>query len=284
MASVAWEQAEVEAANATGKQPVVFVHGLWLLASSWRQWRHRFEEEGFATLAPGWPGDPPDVAAARANPDAFKGQKVGMVADHYADVIRKLERKPVIIGHSFGGLLTQKLVGMGLSVAAAPIDPAPHKGVLPLPFSALRGSSAVIRNPLNYWRTVTLSFEQFRYGFANAVPDDEARALYDEYHVACPGPPLFQVAIANFRPGGETAVDLRQRDRGPMLFISGEKDHLVTWSMANAAHKRWKKHSNQPTEIVELPDRGHSLILDHGWTEVAQTILDFLNRNGIKPS
>ena len=206
-----------------------------------------------------------------------------MVADHYAEAIAGLERKPIIIGHSFGGLLTQKLVGMGLSIAAAPIDPAPHKGVLPLPFSALRGSSAVIRNPFNYSRSVTLTFEQFQFGFANAVPEEEARALYEEYHVACPGPPLFQVATANFRPGGESAVNLSQAERGPMLFISGEKDHLVTWSMANAAFKRWKKHSSLPTEIIELPDRGHSLILDHGWTEVADTVHAFLQRHAINP-
>jgi pimeloyl-ACP methyl ester carboxylesterase len=283
MALTEWEQAEVDAANASDKQPVVFVHGLWLLASSWHNWRAFFEEKGFATVAPGWPGDPVDVVAARADPDAFKGQKVGMVADHYAEAIRGLERKPVIIGHSFGGLLTQKLVGMGLSIAAAPIDPAPHKGVLPLPFSALKGSSAVLLNPFNYGKTVTLTFKQFQYGFANAVPEDEAKALYEEYHVACPGPPLFQVAIANFRPGGETEVDLAQTERGPMLFISGEKDHLVTWSMANAAYKRWKRHSDKTTEITELPNRGHSLILDHGWPEVAETIAAFLERNDVKP-
>jgi non-heme chloroperoxidase len=283
MAVETWEQAEIDAANQHGAQPVVFVHGLWLLASSWHRWRAHFEERGYATLAPGWPGDPLDVAAARADPDAFKGQKVGMVAEHYAEAIAKLDRKPVVIGHSFGGLLTQKLVGMGLSVAAAPIDPAPHKGVLPLPLSALKGSSAVLRNPLNYGRAVTLSFEQFQYGFANAVPEAEARALYDTYHVACPGAPLFQVATANFRPGGDTKVDLAQSERGPMLFISGEKDHLVTWSMANAAAKRWQKHSSVPTEITELPNRGHSLILDNGWQEVADTILDFLDRHGVKP-
>jgi pimeloyl-ACP methyl ester carboxylesterase len=283
MALEMWERAEIDAANATGSQPVVFVHGLWLLASSWHRWRGHFEERGYATLAPGWPGDPIDVAAARANPEAFQGQKVAMVAEHYAEAIRGLNRRPVIIGHSFGGLLTQKLVGMGLSVAAAPIDPAPHKGVLPLPFSALKGSFPVLRNPLNYRRTVTLTFEQFRYGFANAVDESEARALYDEYHVACPGPPLFQVATANFRPGGETKVDLAQAQRGPVLFISGEADHLVTWSMANAAAKRWQKHSTEVTEITELPNRGHSLILDHGWQEVADTILEFLERHDVKP-
>jgi pimeloyl-ACP methyl ester carboxylesterase len=281
MASVAWEQAEVDAANATGKQPVVFVHGLWLLASSWRQWRDRFEEEGFATLAPGWPGDPPDVAAARANPDAFKGQKVGMVADHYAEVIRKLERKPVIIGHSFGGLLTQKLVGMGLSVAAAPIDPAPHKGVLPLPFSALRGSSAVLRNPLNYWRTVTLSFEQFRYGFANAVPDDEARALYDEYHIACPGPPLFQVAIRRSPPArpGSDALHLR-REGPPRDVVDGQRGAQALEEAQQPADRDRRAARPRPfADPRPRVDRGRS---DHPRLPEPQRHRAVLTRRGIR--
>lgn len=279
-----WEQAEVEAANAKGTQPVVFVHGLWLLPSSWHEWRALFDERGYATLAPGWPDDPADVASARADPSRFAGKKVGMVANHYAEVIAGLHRKPVIIGHSFGGLLTQKLVGMGLSIAAVPIDPAQHKGVLPLPISALRGASPVLRNPLNWKRSVTLTQGQFRYGFANAVTEAEARELYEQYHVAASGKPLFQVALANFNPKSETKVDLRQPARGPMLFISGERDHLVPWSVANASYKRWAKHADgKPTEIVEIKGRGHSLIVDSGWREVADTALAFLAKHDIVP-
>jgi non-heme chloroperoxidase len=279
-----WEQAEVDAANASGRQPVVFVHGLWLLSSSWRAWRDLFERRGYSTLAPGWPDDPADIEAARAKPEVFAGKKVGMVADHYAEVIKLLDRRPIVIGHSFGGLLTQKLVGMGVSAAAVAIDPAPHRGVLPLPISALRGSAPVLRNPLNWKRAVTLTFEQFRYGFANAVPEAEARQLYERYHVAAPGAPLFQAAVANFNPASETKVDVRQSARGPLLFISGEHDHLVPWALANAAFKRWNTHADgKPTEIVELEGRGHSLVVDHGWEEVAETALAFLGKHGIAP-
>jgi pimeloyl-ACP methyl ester carboxylesterase len=283
MSITPWERAEIEAANSTGNLPVVFVHGLWLLPTSWNDWRELFDTRGFATLAPGWPGDPSDVATARNDPSAFKGQKIGMVADHYAEVIALLKRKPVIIGHSFGGLIAQILIGRGLSVGGAAIDPAPHRGVLPLPFSALRGASPVLRNPLNFTRAVTLSFKQFQYGFANAVPEEEAKALYDRYHVAAPGAPLFQAAVANLNPWSETKVNVRQPERGPIIFVSGERDHLAPWAITNASFKRWKKHSDKPTEISEIPGRGHSLILDRGWPEVAETVLGFLQRNGVNP-
>ncbi|MEY2580581.1 MAG: hypothetical protein QOE09_430 [Ilumatobacteraceae bacterium] len=281
MSITPWERAELDAANNSGKQPVVFVHGLWLLPNSWNDWRELFDTRGFATLAPAWPGDPRNVDAARHDPSTFRGQKIGMVADHYADVIASLTHKPVIIGHSFGGLIAQILIGRGLSVAGAAIDPAPHRGVLPLPISALRGASPVLRNPLNYKRPVTLSFRQFQYGFANAVPEAEAKALYDRYHVAAPGAPLFQAAIANLNPWSETKVNVRQPRRGPIIFVSGERDHLAPWAITNASFKRWKKHSDKPTEIIEVPSRGHSLILDRGWPEVAETVLGFLQRNGV---
>ncbi len=283
MALEMWERAEIDAANATGSQPVVFVHGLWLLASSWHRWRGHFEERGYATLAPGWPGDPIDVAAARANPEAFQGQKVAMVAEHYAEAIRGLNRRPVIIGHSFGGLLTQKLVGMGLSVAAAPIDPAPHKGVLPLPFSALKGSFPVLRNPLNYRRTVTLTFEQFRYGFANAVDENEARELYDQFHVAGSGLALVQMGNANLNPWTQAKVNTKHPDRGPLLIIDGEKDHTVPWAIAHATYKR-QRHNVAVTEIVKMPNRGHSLTIDHGWREVADACLTWLNGYDLQTS
>jgi non-heme chloroperoxidase len=278
-----WERAELEAANSTGKQPVVFVHGLWLLASSWHDWRELFDARGFTTIAPGWPGDPADLDAARKRPSAFEGQKIGMVAGHYEEIISSLTRKPVIIGHSFGGLIAQILIGRGLSVGGAAIDPAPHRGVLPLPISALRGASPVLRNPLNYKRAVTLTFKQFKYGFANAVPEPEAKDLYDRYHVPAPGAPLFQAAVANMNPWSETKVNVRQPNRGPVIFITGERDHLAPWAITNASFKRWNKHSDKPTEIIEVPDRGHSLILDHGWPEVAETILAFLQRHGVEP-
>src|SRR6478736_2087562 len=167
-----YEAEQVEAANASGKQPVVFVHGLWLLPSSWDRWRTVFEEAGYSTLAPGWPDDPETVAEANQNPKAFAGKSIKDVADHFDDVIRQLTTKPAIVGHSFGGLLTQILAGRGLSAASVAIDPAPFRGVLPLPISALRSSAPVLTNPLNYNRAVPLTYEQFRYAFANAVSED----------------------------------------------------------------------------------------------------------------
>jgi pimeloyl-ACP methyl ester carboxylesterase len=276
------EHGEVDAANASERQPVVFVHGLWLLAASWDRWRALFEERGYATLAPGWPDDPETTEAARQDPSSFAGKSIGQVTEHQAGIIRQLDRKPVIIGHSFGGLLAQKLAGMGLAAGAVAIDPAPFRGVLPLPLSALKASSPVLRNPSNRKKAVALTYDQFRFAFANAVSENEARELYDQYAVAAPGVPLFQAALANVNWTTEASVDTKNPDRGPLLIISGEKDNTVPRSIANASYKRYKDNPG-PTEIKEIKDRGHSLTIDSGWREVADTVLDFLDRHGLKP-
>ena len=278
----ATERAQVEAANASGRQPVVFVHGLWLLPSSWDAWRERRVAEGLEVLAPGWPDDPETVEEARAHPEVFAGKTVGQVTDHVADVIRLLDREPVVIGHSFGGLITQKLAGLGLARASVAIDPAPFRGVLPLPVSALRASSPVLTNPANYNRHVSLTFDQYRYAFANAVSAEEAADLYRTYPVAAPGRPLFQAATANVNPRTEASVDTANPDRGPLLVISGEKDHTVPWAIAHASYKRQQKNAG-PTEIIEIPGRGHSLVVDSGWREVADTAAAFLTRHGVSP-
>jgi pimeloyl-ACP methyl ester carboxylesterase len=273
------EAAQVEEANASGRAPVVFIHGLWLLPSSWQRWMDLFEEAGYAPLAPGWPDDPETVEAARADPDAFAGKGVAQVADHFAEAIGGLDRKPAIVGHSFGGLIAQILAGRSLSVASVAVNPAPFKGVLPLPLAAIRTTMPVLGNPLNRGRAVTLSFDQFRYGWANAVPEDEARKLYDEFHVAAPGRPIFQAAFANLNPGTETRVDTENSERGPLLIFTGEDDHAVPPAMSRAA---FKKQSRNPgvTEHVEMPNRGHSLTIDHGWREVAEKALEFVKRFG----
>jgi pimeloyl-ACP methyl ester carboxylesterase len=273
------ERTEVERANASGHQPVVFVHGLWLLASSWDRWRRVFEDAGYATIAPGWPDDPETVEAARQDPDAFAHKMVQQVTDHYHDAIQQLEIAPAVVGHSFGGLIAQKLAGEGASVATVAIDPAPFRGVLPLPVSSLKSAAPVLANPANVGRAVALTFEQFTYGWANALPEDEARQLYDEFHVAAAGVPLFQAAAANLNPFTEAKVDTKNPDRGPLLIISGEKDNTVPWAIANASFKR-QQHNPGLTEIVELPDRGHSLVIDHGWVEVARTALAFVKDHG----
>ncbi|MEA3003510.1 MAG: hypothetical protein QOH81_2298 [Sphingomonadales bacterium] len=271
------ELREVERANATGLQPVVFVHGLWLLPSSWDRWMALFEAAGFTALAPGWPDDPETVAQANADPEVFAHKTVGQVADHFDEIVRGLERKPAIVGHSFGGLLVQILAGRGLAAATIAIDPAPFRGVLPLPFSALKSAFPVLRNPANRNRAVPLTYEQFRYGFANAVSETEARELYDTFAVPASGAPLFQAATANLNPWTEAKVDTDNPDRGPLLIVSGEKDNTVPWSIANASFHQQQSNPGV-TEIVEMPNRGHALTVDSGWREVAETALAFVRR------
>jgi non-heme chloroperoxidase len=271
------EAEQVERANASGRTPAVFIHGLWLLPSSWDRWVTVFEEAGFIGVTPGWPDDPETVESAKLHPEVFAHKSVGQVADHVEGIVRRLDRKPALLGHSFGGLLTQILAGRGAAAVSVAIDPAPFRGVLPLPISALRSSGAVLGNPANRNRAVPLTFEQFRYAFANAVSEDEAKELYETFAVPGSGKPIFQAAAANFNPWTEVKVDTRNPDRGPLLIISGEKDHTVPWAIANASYKR-QKHNPGVTEIVKIPDRGHALTIDSGWREVADTALNFVRR------
>ncbi|MER5647582.1 alpha/beta hydrolase [Streptosporangium sp. NPDC002524] len=270
--------AQIEQANASGRVPVVFVHGLWLLPSSWDRWAQVFAEAGFFPVLPGWPDDPETVTEAKAHPEVFAHKTVGQVADHFADLIGKLDRRAVIVGHSFGGLLTQILAGRGLACAAVAIDPAPFQGVLPLPFSSLRAAAPVLTNPANIHRAVPLTYDQFRYAFANAVGEEEARELYDTFSVPAAGAPLFQAAVANFNPWSETKVDSLAAGRGPLLIISGEKDHTVPWAIANASYDKQVRNEHHVTEIVEMAGRGHSLTIDSGWREVCDTALTFVRR------
>jgi non-heme chloroperoxidase len=272
------ERREIARANGSGLEPVVFVHGLWLLASSWQHWRDAFEENGYVTLAPSWPDDPETVEDARRNPQVFAHKRLEQVTDHLADVIRQLRTAPAVIGHSFGGLIAQRLAGQGLSAVTVAIDPAPFRGVLPLPFSALKAAFPVLRNPANYRRAVALTYEQFRFGFANAVDEQEAKRLYDTYSVAAPGLPLFQAATANLNPWTAARVDTTTPDRGPLLILSGEKDNTVPWAIAHASYKRQRRNPGI-TEFEEMPDRGHALTIDSGWREVADVALAFVKKH-----
>ncbi len=272
------ERAQVDAANASGLPTVVFVHGLWVLAGSWDPWRAFFEAKGFATVAPSWPDDPATVADARRDPSVLAGKGVAQVTDNMADVIRSLDHRPVIVGHSFGGLITQKLAGLGLASASVVIDPAPIKGVLPLPISTLRSSLPVLGNPANRKKAIALTFAQFRYGWANALTETEARTLYETHHIAAPGRPLFQAAFANYTLRSEASVDTRTSDRGPMKFISGGADHTVPWAITNASYKK-QRHNPAVTEIEEVPDRGHSLTIDSGWEVVADVAHNFITQH-----
>jgi pimeloyl-ACP methyl ester carboxylesterase len=271
------EAEQVQRANSSGLPPVVFVHGLWLLPSSWDRWAKAFEDAGYTAVSPGWPDDPESVREANQHPEVLAGKSVGQVADHFGEVIGGLSKKPAVIGHSFGGLLAQMLAGRGLSAVTVAISPAPFRGVLPLPFSALRSASPVLENPANRHRAVPLTFDQFRYGFANAVSEEEAKELYETYAVPAPGLPLFQGATANLNPWTEAKVDTENPDRGPMLIISGEEDHTVPWAISNASYKRQSRNSGV-TEIVKVPGRGHALTVDSGWREVADLALAFVQR------
>ncbi len=269
------EQQEIDRANTEGKQPVVFVHGLWLLSSSWDNWRALFEEQGYTTLAPGWPDDPDTVEEAKQDLEVFALKRIQQVMDYYLDAIRQLKRKPVVIGHSFGGLIAQRLAGEGMAVVTVAIDAVPFRGVLPLPLSALKSSSAVLGNPLNYTRAVPLTYEQFRFAFANAVDESEAHQLYETYSVPGSGVPVFQAATSNLNPWTEAQVDTKNPERGPLLIISGEQDNTVPVAISNASYKHQEKNPGV-TEIREMLNRGHSLTIDHGWREVAETALAFI--------
>ena len=271
------ETQQIDQANASGRTPVVFIHGLWLLPSSWDRWAGLFEEAGYAPLTPSWPDDPETVEQARANPEVLAKKPLGQIADHTADVIGKLTKKPAVMGHSTGGLLAQMIAGRGLSAATVAIDPGPFRGVLPLPIAALRSAMPVLKNPLNRGRAVTLTFDQFKYGWANALGEEEAKHLYDTYHVAAPGVALMQMANANLNPWTEARADTKNPDRGPLLILDGEQDHTVPWAIANASFKRQRRNDGV-TEIKKIPNRGHSLTIDSGWREVAETALAFVRR------
>jgi non-heme chloroperoxidase len=272
------EEREIAAANASDKTPIVFIHGLWLLASSWDNWVEFFKQAGYAPLTPDWPGDPESIREARANPKVFAKKTLKQIADHTAEVIGALDNKPVIMGHSTGGLVAQMLAGRGLAAATVAIDPGVFRGVLPLPASVLKGVGPFLINPLTRRRAITLTPKQFKYGWANALEDDETKRLYETFHVAGSGIALVQMGNANINPWTQAKVKTKNPARGPLLIIDGEKDHTVPWAIANASYKRQRRNPGV-TEIVKIPNRGHALTIDSGWREVAQTALEFVERS-----
>ncbi len=262
--------------------PVMFIHGLWLHGSSWNPWIEYFTERGYDASAPGWPGDGDTVEATRANPDALAGKGIEDVAAHYRALIDDMDRQPILIGHSFGGMIAQKLLGENYGVAAIGIDAAQIKGVLPLPLSALHSTLPVFKNPANKHRAVTLTAEQFRYSFGNAVSEDASNALYEQWTIAAPGRPLFEAAAANFSLHSPAKVDTGNEQRGPLLLIMGGKDHTVPEVITKSTLKQYR-HSSAVTELVEFADRGHSLTIDGGWRDVADACLAWLDKHGLQP-
>jgi non-heme chloroperoxidase len=261
------------------KKTVVFIHGLWIHTSAWQPWMQFFNEHGYETLNPAWPGDAATVAESRANPQSIANRGVTEVADSYAKVIASLPEPPIVIGHSFGGLLAQIILGRGIAAAGIAIDPAPIKGVWQLPLSALKASFPVLGNPFNLKKAISLSFEQFKYGFANELSEDEAREVYDRWTIPAPARPLFQAATATFNPNSETKVNTANTTRGPLLITGGEKDHIAPPILGKASLKKYNK--SVVTEFKLFAGRGHSLVLDHGWREVAEYSLVWLNKQGL---
>lgn len=257
-----------------GRIPVVFVHGLWLHADSWGPWLEAFDEEGYSARAVGWPGDGATVAETRAGPDRVAGYGIADVVAHHAHEIGKLERKPIVVGHSFGGLIAQRLLSGGFAAAAVAIDPAPAKGVLYLPPSALRVASIALRSPANRNGAVSLTKEQFRYGFGNALTEEESDDLWERWAIPSPGRPLFEAALANLELHSPAAVDRKSTTRGPLLITAGERDHTVPPAISRQTQKLYSK-SSAVTDL-RIFDRGHSLTIDSGWREVADSVLDWL--------
>jgi pimeloyl-ACP methyl ester carboxylesterase len=255
--------------------PVVFIHGLWLHATAWQPWIDHFAARGFAPQAPGWPGEPGTVEVARATPESVADFGIDEVTEHYARLIERLPTAPIIIGHSFGGMIAQKLLGRGIGAAAVAIDAAQFKGVLPLPLSSLRATLPVFKNPGNKHHAVMLTADEFRYSFGNELSPEESDELWASWVVPSPARPLFQAATANFSLHSAATVDTGNSDRGPLLLIAGGKDHTVPEVITKAELKAYRK-SSATTDYLAFPDRGHSLTIDHGWQGVADAVLEWL--------
>lgn len=261
----------------THRNPVMFIHGLWIHSSAWRAWQDYFEERGYETSAPGWPGDGESVEATRENPDTLNDVGITAICRHYADLIEAMPLRPVVVGHSFGGLIAQELLANGYATAAVAIDPAPVKGVKILPFSQLRSGLPVLGNPANKKRTVALTRDQFRYSFGNMLTPEESDALFEEWTIPGPGRPLFEDATATFVRNSPAEVDTHHAVRGPLLLISGTDDHVVPLKVTQEVMKLYADNPSR-TDFVKVDGRGHSLTMDAGWTDVAALAVDWIEQ------
>jgi alpha-beta hydrolase superfamily lysophospholipase len=258
------------------RRPVVFIHGLWLHATSWNRWLDLYRDAGYEPIAPGWPGEPDTVRVARENPDLVADTGIDDAVAHFAEIIGALDAKPIIIGHSFGGLLAEKFLGQDLAAAAVAIDPAQIKGVLPLPLAQIRAALPVLGNPANLHKAISLTAKQFRFGFGNGLSEEESDDLYEQWSIPAPARPLFQAAVANFALHSEAKINTANQTRGPLLLISGTKDHTVPDVTTRSTLKQYRD-STAVTELKQFEGRGHSLTIDSGWREVADATLAWLD-------
>jgi pimeloyl-ACP methyl ester carboxylesterase len=251
---------------------IVLIHGLWMTALSWENWVQRFESKGYKVIARSWPGVEGDLEELRRDPSGLGKLSVSDIVDHYQGIIEALDRPPIIMDHSFGGLFTQILLDRGLGAAGVTIDPAPVKGILLLPFSALRVAFPVLSNPFNYHQAAGITKDQFRYAFGNLLSEEESKAAYERYAVPGPDHLLFQASLANFDPHAETTVDFRNNDRVPLLLVAGGKDHVAPASVTKTNYDLFKR-SQAVTAYKEFPERSHFTCIEPGWEEVADFAL-----------
>jgi pimeloyl-ACP methyl ester carboxylesterase len=261
------------------RSPVVFIHGMWLHATSWAPWLELFRAAGYDPIAPGWPGEPGTVAEAREHPELVANTSIDDAVAHYTKVIDSLDARPVLIGHSFGGLFAEKLLGQGIGLAGVAIDPAQIKGVLPLPLAQLRAALPALGNPANLHRSVSLTLKEFRFGFGNALSEDESAELFGQWAIPSPARPLFEGAAANFSLHSQAKVDTGNETRGPLLLTSGTADHTVPDVTTRSTFKQYR-HSTAVTELKQFENRGHSLAIDSGWKDVADATLEWLKAQG----
>ena len=264
----------------SNRRPVIFIHGLWLHATSWNRWLDLFRSAGYDPAAPGWPAEPDTVASARANPEIVANRSIDDLMVHFRGIIRSLTAPPIIIGHSFGGLLTEKLMGEGLGAAGVAIDPAQIKGVLPLPLAQLKAGLPALGNPFNKDKAVSLTKKEFRYGFGNALSEEESDDLFEKWTIPSPVHGLFEVALANFSLHAASKVDTKNDTRGPLLLISGTADHTAPDVTTQAAFRLYRD-STAVTELKQFEGRGHSLTVDSGWKDVAEAVLQWLRAQGL---
>ena len=264
----------------TTTTPVVFIHGLWLHATGWTNWLELFESAGYEPVAPGYPGDGASVQETRSHPERLAGLGIDDLTAAYTKVIAALPAKPIVIGHSLGGLIAQKLLAQGTAVAAVAVNPGQIKGVLRVPLVQLRSGSAALSRPGNRRRAISLTAKQFRFGFGNALSATESQDLFDRWAIPGPGRPAFEVATSNLRRTSPAAVDTRLDDRGPLLFIAGGADHIAPAAVVKAARDLYAT-SRATADYHEFPGRGHTMVLDHGWRDVAEYSLDWLDRQGL---